>query len=268
MKRRSFTSLLAMLLLLSCLVVPVFAAQAETGYVTDEAGILSSSECSSLERLASSISEQYDFGVYIVILRDYRDYSSSGVESCAVQWYDGNALGRGADNAGCLLLLSMEARDFVVDYYSSRADSIFTERARDEVENQFIPYLRSDDYYGGMEAFLNACAQCLDAAKNGRAEGAVTEDIRDALIIALIPGVIAALLAGIITMSPMRSARQKRDADQYAVHGGLHLRRRSDMFLRRTVTRRPRNTESSGGGGGHHSHSYSSGGHSGRSGKF
>ena len=79
----------------------------------------------------------------------------------------------------------------------------------------------------------------------------------------------AALLVGLFTTAPMRTAKVQRDADQYR-YGRLNLRRRSDMFLHRTVTRSPRNTESSGSGssGGAHSSSYSSGSHSGRSGKF
>lgn len=82
----------------------------------------------------------------------------------------------------------------------------------------------------------------------------------------MIPGAIAALLAGIITCAPMHSAKMKRDADQYVVRGSLNLIRRSDMFLHRSVSRRPRETQSSGSSGG--SHSYSSDSHSGRSGKF
>ena len=85
-------------------------------------------------------------------------------------------------------------------------------------------------------------------------------------IFALIPGVIAALVVGIITCAPMRSAGVKRDADQYVIQGSLNLRRRSDMFLHRSVSRRPRQTQSSDSSGG--SHHYSSGSHSGRSGKF
>ena len=85
--------------------------------------------------------------------------------------------------------------------------------------------------------------------------------------IALIPGAVAALLVGIFTIAPMHSAGVKQDADSYIVQGSLELRRRSDMFLHRSVSRRPRETQSSGNqsGGSHH---YSSGSHSGRSGKF
>ena len=61
-------------------------------------------------------------------------------------------------------------------------------------------------------------------------------------------------------------AAEQGAAIRGVIQGSLNLRRRSDMFLHRSVSRRPRQTESSGSSGG--SHHYSSGSHSGRSGKF
>ena len=216
--------------------------------------------------------------MYIITLPDYRDYTtSSSVETCAMELYDDNTLGWGSDRAGTMLLLSMQERDFDLDFYSSRANRIFTEAGRDRMEDRFIPYFRNDNFYGGYMEYLNTCEEYLQAAEEGHPVGegesrysGQAEKASPAL--ALIPGGIAALLVGIFTSAPMHSAKQQRDANQY-VRGRLNLRRRSDMFLNRTVSRSPRNTESrssgsSGSSGGSHSHSYSSGGHSGRSGKF
>lgn len=184
-----------------------------------------------------------------------------------------------------MLLLSMEERDYNLDFYSSRANRIFTEAGRDQMEDRFLRYFRQDDFYGGFREYLSTCEEYLLAAQNGHPVGEgessnawgggsaygdrYYEKEKPSPALALIPGGLAALLVGIFTSAPMRSARQKRDANQY-VQGRLNLRRRSDMFLNRTVTRSPRNTDSGGshGSGGSHSHSYSSGGHSGRSGKF
>ena len=80
------------------------------------------------------------------------------------------------------------------------------------------------------------------------------------------PALGAAILAGVLTSIPMHSAKKKREADVYRVPGSLNIRRRSDMFLHRSVTRTPRETESSSSGS--DSHNYSSGSHSGSSGKF
>lgn len=278
MKRRYFAILLMAALLVSCFAVSALATQAQLNYVTDEAGLFTDTERGTLESRAQEISERYDFGVYIITLPDYRDYTtSSSVETCAMELYDDNTLGWGSDRAGTMLLLSMQERDFDLDFYSSRANRIFTEVGRDRMEDRFIPYFRNDNFYGGYMEYLNTCEEYLQAAEEGHPVGEGEsrhsgQDEKASPALALIPGGIAALLVGIFTSAPMHSAKQQRDANQY-VRGRLNLRRRSDMFLNRTVSRSPRNTESrssgsSGSSGGSHSHSYSSGGHSGRSGKF
>ena len=275
MKKRYFAILLMAALLVSCFAVSALATQAQLNYVTDEAGLFTDTERGTLESRAQEISERYNFGVYIITLPDYRDYTtSSSVETCAMELYDDNTLGWGSDRAGTMLLLSMQERDFDLDFYSSRANRIFTEVGRDRMEDRFIPYFRNDNFYGGYMEYLNTCEEYLRAAEEGHPVGGGEsrysgQDEKASPALALIPGGIAALLVGIFTSAPMHSAKQQRDANQY-VRGRLNLRRRSDMFLNRTVSRSPRNTESrsSGSSGGSHSHSYSSGGHSGRSGKF
>lgn len=278
MKRRYFAILLMAALLVSCFAVSALATQAQLNYVTDEAGLFTDTERGTLESRAQEISERYNFGVYIITLPDYRDYTtSSSVETCAMELYDDNTLGWGSDRAGTMLLLSMQERNFDLDFYSSRANRIFTEVGRDRMEDRFIPYFRNDNFYGGYMEYLNTCEEYLCAAEEGHPVGEGEsrhsgQDEKASPALALIPGGIAALLVGIFTSAPMHSAKQQRDANQY-VRGRLNLRRRSDMFLNRTVSRSPRNTESrssgsSGSSGGSHSHSYSSGGHSGRSGKF
>lgn len=278
MKRRYFAILLMAALLVSCFAVSALATQAQLNYVTDEAGLFTDTERGTLESRAQEISERYNFGVYIITLPDYRDYTtSSSVETCAMELYDDNTLGWGSDRAGTMLLLSMQERDFDLDFYSSRANRIFTEVGRDRMEDRFIPYFRNDNFYGGYMEYLNTCEEYLRTAEEGHPVGEGEsrysgQDEKASPALALIPGGIAALLVGIFTSAPMHSAKQQRDANQY-VRGRLNLRRRSDMFLNRTVSRSPRNTESrssgsSGSSGGSHSHSYSSGGHSGRSGKF
>ena len=278
MKKQHAASIVLVVLLVICLAAPAFATEAQLNYVTDEAGLFTDSQCAALEERAAAISEQYNFGVYIITLQDYRDYTtSSSVETCAMELYDDNDLGWGSDRAGTMLLLSMEERDFNLDFNSSRADRIFTEAGRDRLENRFLRYFRQDDFYGGFREYLDACEEYLAAAEAGHPIGegetssdrAYYEEEKASPALALIPGAIAAVLVGVCMSAPMRSAKQQRDANQYT-RGRLNLHRRSDMFMNRTVSRSPRNTEQShqSGGGGSHSHSYSSGSHSGRSGKF
>lgn len=271
MKNRRFLGLVTALLLIACLTVTAFATEAKLGYVTDNAGLFSDAQREALEQRAAALSEKYEFCVYIVTLDDYKDYANvSSIEKFAVRFYDQNALGWGSNHDGVMLMLSMAERDYDLDFNGKRAQTIFTEAGRDWMENRFLLHFRGDDFYSGFREYLNTCEEYLEAARNGEPVGqgyaSSADGQKASAALALIPGAIAALLVGIFTCAPMRSAGMKRDANQYMVRGSLNLRRRSDMFLHRSVTRRPRQTQSSGGPGG--SHHYSSGSHSGRSGKF
>lgn len=275
MKKRNLVSLILILLIVNCFVISACAA-----HVTDDARLFSDQERAYLEQRATEISEKYNFGVYIVTLDNYLNYhGSSNIEKFTMSYYDENGFGYGDDKAGTTLLLSMAERDYDLDFNSDRANEIFTYSGREQMKSRFLAYFRQNDFYGGFDEYLSTCEEYLQAAADGTPVGA-SDDVPDGywdnytdydnerlpLWIALIPGAIAAILAGVLTSIPMYSAKKKRDADVYRVPGSLDIRRRSDMFLHRSVTRTPRETESSSSSS--DSHNYSSGSHSGSSGKF
>ena len=275
MKKRNLVSLILVLLIVNCFVISACAA-----HVTDDARLFSDQERAYLEQRAAEISEKYNFGVYIVTLDNYLNYhGSSNIEKFTMNYYDENGFGYGDDKAGTTLLLSMAERDYDLDFNSDRANEIFTYSGREQMQSRFLAYFRQNDFYGGFDEYLSTCEEYLQAAADGTPVGA-SDDVPDGywdnytdydnerlpLWIALIPGAIAAILAGVLTSIPMHSAKKKQDADVYRVPGSLDIRRRSDMFLHRSVTRTPRETESSSSSS--DSHNYSSGSHSGSSGKF
>lgn len=269
MNQRRFLSLITVVVLLAC-----FTLTALAQHVTDEAGLFTDAQCQALEQRAAAISQKYNFGVYIVTLQDFTQNSNTkNIEKFAVRYYDDHDFGIGSDKAGTMLMLSMAERDYDLDFNSNRANEIFTPAGRAWMENRFLLHFRGNDFYSGFAEYLNVCEEYLEAAQNGTPVGqgqSVPGQEEEALspALALIPGILAAALTALLTCAPMRSAKLKRDADQYTVQGSLNLRRRSDMFLHRSVTRRPRESHSSGSGGSGGSHSYSSGSHSGSSGKF
>ena len=257
MNKRNLVRLILALFLVNCFVISACAA-----HVTDDAGLFSEQELRDLEQRAAEISEKYNFGVYIVTLTNYSDYNgSSNIQRFAMDYYDTHGFGVGDNRDGTMLLLSIAERDYDLDFNGSYANEAFTTFGREQMESRFLAYFHDDDYYGGFSEYLDTCMEYLQAAEDGN-----PVDERLPLWIALIPGAIAAILAGVLTSIPMHSAKKKREADVYRVPGSLDIRRRSDMFLHRSVTRTPRETESSSSGS--DSHNYSSGSHSGSSGKF
>lgn len=259
-------------LLLCSMVVTVCAAgqgtKAQLSYVTDTANLLGAGEKTQLENRAAAISEKYGLGVYIIAVDDYRKYSShSEIFDSCVEIYEKYTLGWGEDQAGTVLMISMDDRDYTLDFNSERADYAFTEAGRDKMENRILPYFRNNDYYGGFSEYLNCCEEYLEAASQGSPVGEGERSSADekgglGALVAL-PGVIISAITGMVVTAPMKSTGLKHEANDYAVPGSLHIVGQSDMFTHRTVTRQ-RKESSSSGGSSHHS----SGSHSGRSGKF
>ena len=160
MKIKRFLGILLAVLLAAGLAVTASATEAQLNYVTDEAGLFTEAQCEALEQRAAAISEQYEFGVYIVTVEDFTDYTNySNIEKFAVSLYDEYQLGWGEDDAGVMLMLSMAERDYDLDFNSKRANTIFTEAGRDWMENRFLVYFRGNDFYGGFEEYLNTCQE-------------------------------------------------------------------------------------------------------------
>lgn len=255
MKKRSVLLVVLTVLLLTCFVLPAAAA---SRYVFDEEDLLTSSQVSELNQMAAQVSSRHSFGVYVMTVDSF---PGSSLRDYGYQVYRSEGLGVGADNAGMLLIHSASEREYYMIFPTTEHKRIFTEYGLDLLEDGIVSYLRNDDYYGAYSNFISMVDEYLYAYENGEP---IDEDDSIPGFMAVIPGGIAALLAGLGLAAPMRSAGLKHDANQYVVQGSLNLRRRSDMFLHRTVTRTPRQTSSS---SSHHS-THSSGGMSSRGGKY
>lgn len=259
MKRRIFCTWIAVLLAV-CFTVPVFAAR-NTFFVTDDCGLLTGEQNDQLEQLATRISRQHQFGVYVAVIEDFKPSGYTYLRDYGERLYKDRSYGYGENNSGILLILSMADRDYSMVLPTSEYNAVFTERGLDRLEESVVSRLSRNDYYGAFGTFIQMCDEYLTAYENGSPVGA---DEGLPVAVAVIPGAIAALIVGLCMAAPMHSAGKKRDADLYVAEGGLKLYRRSDMFLHRSVVRTPRQTQSSSGSSTHHS----SGGFSSRSGKF
>lgn len=277
--RRISLWLLAILLLVS-LAVPAFAesgdSQAKLGYVNDTAGLLTADQKNALLNRAAELSKQYQISVYIIAVEDYTKYSSaSNIEDACVDIYDDYNLGWGKNRDAVIFMISTNTqgnREYRLDFDGNWANYAFPEEAQIQMEDRVLPYLKETEYYNAFNEYLNVCQECLEAAAEGNPIGGEGESRgRSFSLLFFLPGLFAAGVYAIILIAPMRTANVKTQADDYIVPGSMRLTRQSDHFLRRTVSRTPRQKDtdhhsghSSGGGG----RSYSSGSHSGRSGHF
>lgn len=278
--RRLIVWLLAVLMLCSLTVTAFAAGQTndKLTYVTDTAGLLTQQQKNRLEERAAQISSRYNFGVYIIATNDYHEYSNqSTIYDCLMKVHDQYQLGCGDDLASAELMLSMNDRDYAFNFasYSDRQYYVFTEAGRDYLEDRVVEYFYQNDFYGGFNEYLNCCEEYLAAAEQGNPIGEGESSYMDSAakkgpsLLTLLPGIIVSAITGTVLTAPMKSAKIRHEANEYAVPGSLHLTHQADVYTHRTVTRTPRQTRSSGGGGASsRSTHYSSGHQSGRSGKF
>lgn len=277
MKRKLALSLLLALLL--CLALPSFASASFSGnlsYVTDSAGILTESQRQELEDMAAGISEKYQCGVYIVTTQDYTEFGRGSISTCAEEIYDRYLIGFGETGDGILLLLSMSERDFDLDAHGSFGNYAFSSEQRDRLVSAFASHFRSDDWYGGLKAYLIQAEQRLVRAEEGYPsylEGLHESQAEQEKMINGAKGV-GSVFAGLLTAlgvcsgmkRQMKTAREKDDADEYMTPTSPHMKVVQDHFLNRTRTVQVIPQESRDSSGGHSGGGFS--GHSHTSGKF
>lgn len=247
-------------------------------HVTDEAGVLSEEEWQLLENQAIMIEEEHDFGIYIVLVNNYTDYTYGTVQDAAETIYRKYSLGLGAEKDGVMLLLSMDDRDFSLITHGTHGNYTFNDEGRQYLTEYFLDDFAENDWYAGLADYIFWSGLYLSQASNGEpysasnvpmsAEERATAIAIDVLIIFIVPLIIAGIyVAGL--SSKLKNVEQATKAANYVV-GDLKLNKKIDRFTHRTETRTKIETSSDSGGssGGGSRSSGGSSGFSGTSGKF
>lgn len=258
---RKLTALFLMLLLIVSLAVP--ASAAETGYIFDDAGLLTASEKLALAIEAESIAEDYGCGVYIVTVEDYRAYGYfSDVYDVTRGIYYDRKLGVGAERNGVILLLSMEDRDYALFVFGKDAEYALDGFAVTLLEDEFLDDFADNEWYDGFEDYLSATRDYLVWAAEGNP---VRESPVPMMLVFLFMSCLIALIITGIFWQQMRNVKKQYTAEPYTSVGGLKLTDKRDVFTHQSVRRRRIERSSSSSSG---SRSRSGGGGHGRSGKF
>lgn len=236
-------------------------------YVVDQYGLLSQSDVSSLNALASSYSSEHDVGLYIRVYDDYYSAGYSTIEAYAESIYINEQL----DSDCLLLLITMADRSFdIFASYDGKCHEAFGDYAREKLADKVVPYMSDGDFAGAFRRFLNIADEYLELAEKGTP---VTPDndpdvkagkrgLANAITFS-IPEIIA-LVACFGMRGRMKSTGIRTEAREYIAKNGIQLSTSQDIFLHRTQTRTPihrDNDHGGGGGGSFHSSSGSFGSH-------
>jgi len=227
----------------------------------DKVGLLTGPEARELSGKLDEISERRQFDVVVAVV-DSIGYKSARL--FAADFYEQNGFGFGSGSDGIILLIAMENRDFafVTTGYGLKA---FTDARQERLEGMFLPYLRTNDYYGAFTAFADGVDDFL--AQAGKDKGRYR---LNAAIASIVLALIIALIVTGIWRSQLKSVGRQNLAQAYIRPGSMVLTARRDIFLHRRVSKvpRPKNTSSGSSGSSGSFRSSSGSSFSGRSGRF
>ena len=143
---------------------------------------------------------------------------------------------------GVLLLVAMEEREWYI-YATGDAYDYLTDAALDEIEDAIVPLLSEGDYYDAFTTYAELCDKFLTMGQEGNIyRGAFP--LMQNLLIALIVGLGVGLIVVTYMKSQLKSVRPRREAHEYTRPGSMNVTRSRDLFLYRTVSRRPKPKDS------------------------
>ncbi len=255
--------------LLVLLLLPVAAGASTAPRLTDDGDLLSSGEERELLEKLDEISRRQNFDVVIITVAGIPEGYT--VRDYADDCYDYS----GFRQDGCLLLISMEQRDWYISTCGFGITAL-TDAGIQYIGEQLIDSGLSDgDYLNAFLTYARLCDEFVTRARTGDpydVGNLPKEKTPWALItvIALALGCGMAFIPVTVMKSQMKPVRQKRDAGDYVQRNSLTLSQARDVFLYRNLTRTeiPKDTGSNGGGGSSIHTSSSGASHGGGGGTF
>ena len=243
MKKRVF-ALVLVLVLCACTAVPAFAAEEKAPCVLDLAGLLTESEAAALETRLEAIADKFSVQVAILTMPTC---DGENHEAYAKNFYWEGGYGLGENKDGILLLIDMDEdnRGWAIYGNALGADAM-TSSIIESVGEDMTPDLKNGNYAAAFDTFAAKCEERIDIAINGE-----PFDPAMSFIVALVIGIVLALIVTGVMKGKLKSVRSQRAAANYVRQGSMNVTESSELFLYRTVDRRekPKSSSSSGSSG-------------------
>ena len=235
MLKRVFVGILALALCL-CIAVPAFAVESPSRLV-DQADLLTAEEEAKLLEMLDEISQRQRLDVVIVTADNM---GGKTTEAYADDFFDYG--GYAAD--GVLMLVNMEDRKVWIST-TGYGITAFTDAGIDYILDQIEGELSGENYARAMEIFAENCDDFINQARSGDPYDThnLPEEPFDPVftaIVALVIGLIVALIATGIMRSKLKSVRNKYEAADYVRPGSMQVTVAREIFLYRQVHRVPR----------------------------
>lgn len=273
----SLFAALAALILAAALAVPAFAVEggfADLYYrMFDDAEVLTEDEDNELEDALEELSLRQSFDVTIATIESMESVGADSMEQFADDLYDYCQYGYGSDMDGVLLLVSVGDRKWHIST-CGYGITAFTDAGIQYLGEQMTPDMADGDYAAAFRTFIQWTDAYVTAAREGHpydVDNMPHEPLSILyLCLALVIGLVTALIVTGVMKSRLKSVAPQRDATSYVRQGSMKLTNQRDLYLYREVhrTERPKESSSSDSGGSS-THTSSSGStHGGGGGSF
>lgn len=209
-----------------------------TGFVYDEANLLSDADEVALIRKLATVSDAYDAQVVVYTMNSTGGHS---IDSYVDFVYDSIGFGYGPQRDGVLLLIVMDVREYRI-LSNGYAGVAITNSDIDRISDLIVDDLSSGDYAGAFNRFADECDYYLNGYLNG-----FPFDVTGSLGISLVIGLVIGLVVVLAMRSQLTSVRKQHTANVYVKDNSMKLTASRDFFLYRNVTRTKRESSSSSG---------------------
>ena len=234
----------------------------------DNADLLSPDEEKALEANLDDLSKKWKSNVCILTV----DSHTGTIEAFADDYFDYNGFGADYNESGILFMLSMADREWAIST-SGEAIQVFTDYGQSQMTDKMLPYLSDGRYYDAFNKFLEISDYYYDTYSKGNPYDVgykppkTRDDYLRMILFSLIGGLVVALIPVGVMAAQLKSVKKQMAANDYRSHDGLVVSTHLDNFVRSSVSRHRRDTDSGGGGrsggfGGGSSIHTSSSGHS------
>ncbi len=244
--------------------------------VVDQADVLSDAQEQEYAAKAKELADQYDVGVYVVLVGSRDAYTwSSDISVLGEELYAGYALGVGPTEKkekhgnkhtddwkdAIVMTIAVNERKYDIYVAGDYAKWAIPTYGREQIEEHAVDELRENRWSGSVEQFLGSVEKVLKVAAKGKQISFRTDTT--GRMIGIFAPLILALLFGYGIAAVMRSSMQNtqkaQNAAAYVASDKVDFTRREDRYIRTLVSRvySPKEKSSSGSGG---SFSSSSGG--------
>ena len=151
------------------------------------------------------------------------------------------------DPSGIVLLyVAMEEREWYI-YTEGDAYDYLTDEALDDIEDTVVPLMSAGNYYKAFTTYVELCDKYLTMGREGNIYHG-TFPVGQNIVMALIVGVIVGFIVVSSMKAKLKSVRPRREAHEYTREGSMQLTVSRDLYLYRTVHRRPKPKDSGSGG--------------------